>query len=85
MPLIAAVFAAVVVGAVGALWLRTPVEPAYLAVAALYACISANGVNYPKDLIRELALVLVMLPFVLAGSARRRLRARPPFAPPRES
>jgi hypothetical protein len=60
--------------------------PAYLAIAVLYACITPNGVQYPKDLIRELALVLTLLPFVLAArvtpaepaSARKYPRARLP-------
>ena len=77
---------AIIVAGIHALRLRNVVAPAFLAVAALYACITPNGVQYPKDLIRELALVLTLLPFVLAAraspvepaSARRYPRARLP-------
>jgi hypothetical protein len=87
--------AAIIIAAVVALRLRSVVSPAFLALAALYACITPNGIEYPKDLIRELALVITLLPFVLAARpatalatatspeassfARRYPRARPPF------
>ena len=57
MPLIIVVLLAIIVASVYALRLRTAVDPAFLAVALLYACITSKGVQYPKDLIRELALV----------------------------
>jgi hypothetical protein len=89
VPLIIVVALAMLVAGVRALRLRTAVDPAYLGLAALYACITSIGVQYPKDLIRELALVLTLLPFVLAAratalpeeppSARRYPRARLPF------
>lgn len=66
--LIIVVGAAIVVTAVYALRLRSVVAPAFLALAALYGCIATNGVEYPKDLIREVALVLTLVPFVLAAS-----------------
>jgi hypothetical protein len=66
VPLIIAVGLAIVVAAVYALRMRTAVDPAFLVVAVLYACISSKGVQYPKDLIRELALVVTMVPFALA-------------------
>jgi hypothetical protein len=68
--LIIVVAGVVIVAAVYALRMTNAVAPAFLAVAALYACITPNGVQYPKDLIRELALVLALVPFTLA--ARRR-------------
>jgi hypothetical protein len=76
------------VAAAYALRLRTAVQPAYLVVAALYACITANGVQYPKDLVRELAIVLTLLPFAFADPpafARTGPRARLPSVPPRGS
>ncbi len=87
VPLIIVVGLAIFVAAVYALQLRTVVAPAFLGIAALYACITPNGVQYPKDLIRELALVLTLLPFVFAtrstapdpASARRYPRAPLPF------
>lgn len=65
--LIIVVGVAILVTSIYALRLRSVVAPAFLAIALLYACITPNGVQYPKDLIRELALVLVLLPFVLAA------------------
>ena len=67
VPLIIVVGLAILTAAVFALRLRSVVDPAFLVLAALYACITPNGVQYPKDLTRELALVLVLLPFVLAA------------------
>ncbi|HEY8703367.1 MAG TPA: hypothetical protein VIL98_01345 [Gaiellaceae bacterium] len=84
--LIIVVGLAILVAGIYALRLRSVVAPAFLAIAVLYACITPNGVQYPKDLIRELALVLTLLPFVLAArapaepaSARKYPRARLPF------
>jgi hypothetical protein len=81
--LIIVVGLAILVAGIYALRLRSVVAPAFLAIAALYACITPNGVQYPKDLIRELALVLTLLPFVIAAraepaSARKYPRARLP-------
>jgi hypothetical protein len=67
VPLIITVGLAIAFAAIVALRLRTVVSPAFLAIAALYACITPNGVQYPKDLFRELALVLMLLPFVFAA------------------
>ncbi|HEY5057739.1 MAG TPA: hypothetical protein VII51_01865 [Gaiellaceae bacterium] len=69
VPLIIVVALAIVIGAVYALRLRSVVQPAFLALAALYACITESGVLYPKDLMRELALVLTLLPFAIAARA----------------
>jgi hypothetical protein len=84
--LIIVVGLAILVAGIYAARLRSVVAPAFLAIAVLYACITPNGVQYPKDLIRELALVLTLLPFVLAAratpaepaSARKYPRARLP-------
>jgi hypothetical protein len=67
--LIIVVGLAILVAGIYALRLRNVVAPAFLSIAVLYACITPNGVQYPKDLIRELALVLTLLPFVLAARA----------------
>jgi hypothetical protein len=91
--LIIVVGAAIVVAAIYALRASNVVHPAFLALAALYACITPNGVQYPKDLIRELALVLTLLPFAIAAratpgepaSVHRYLRAPRPFRRRRES
>lgn len=86
VPLIIVVGLAILVAGVYSLRLSNVVHPAFLAIALLYACITPNGVQYPKDLFRELALVLTLLPFAIAarptpavpGSERRYLRARLP-------
>jgi len=83
VPLIAAVGLAIFVASAFSLRLRNLIQPPFLALAAVYACISANGVQYPKDLIRELALVLTLLPFALA--VRTDPPARPPSPRPRGS
>jgi hypothetical protein len=70
LPLIVVVGSAIVVAALVSLRLRSPVHPVYLALAALYACITPNGVQAAKDLIRELAPVLTLLPFALVARAR---------------
>jgi hypothetical protein len=62
---------AVLIGSLYAARLASVVAPAFLALVALYACITPNGVQYPKDLIRELAPVLTLLPFVLVSRADR--------------
>ena len=69
VPLIVVVGLAILVGAICGLRLRNVVHPAFLAMAALYACITPNGVQYPKDIFRELALVLTLLPFAIAARA----------------
>lgn len=71
VPLLAVTALAIVTAAIFALRLRTVVDPVFLALAVLYACIISKGVQYPKDLIRELAPVLLLLPFVLASGRRR--------------
>jgi hypothetical protein len=65
--LIIMVGAAIIAGAAYALKFRHVVAPVFLVLAALYACITPNGVEYPKDLIREVALVLTLVPFVVAA------------------
>jgi hypothetical protein len=78
VPLIVCVAAAIILGIVCALRSPTPVALAFLPLAIVYFCITPNGVQYPKDLIRELALVLTLLPFVVAirASALPRQRVR---------
>lgn len=71
VPLLAVTALAIVAATVLALRLRTVVDPVFLVLAALYACIVSKGVQYPKDLIRELAPVLLLLPFVFARTRQR--------------
>ena len=67
VPLIIVVGLAILIGAIRALRLRVAVDAAFLALAVLYACGNRTAFQYPKDLIREIALVLLLLPFVLAA------------------
>jgi hypothetical protein len=93
VPLIIVVGLAIIIASIYAARLRTVVDPAFLAIALLYACITSKGVQYPKDLIRELALVVTLVPFVLAtrtspedsASERKYPRARLSFRQRSES
>lgn len=92
VPLIVVAGLLILVAGIRALRVVTAVDVALLVLAALYACGSTNAFQYPKDLIREPALVLLLVPFVLASapgrspeSARRCRRARRPSARRRES
>ena len=58
---------AILIGGSRAMRLRYAVDVAYLMLALLYACANRTAFQYPKDLIREIALVLLLLPFVLAA------------------
>jgi hypothetical protein len=71
VPLLVAAALAILVATGAALRLRTVVDPVYLVLTALYVCIVSKGVQYPKDLIRELAPVLFLLPFALACGRQR--------------
>jgi hypothetical protein len=67
VPLIVVAGMLILIGAIWALRLRTIVDPALLVLVGLYACGAASAFQYPKDLIREPALVLLLIPFVLAA------------------
>jgi hypothetical protein len=69
VPLILVLGLLILVGATRALRLRDAVDVALVVLAALYACGSTNAFQYPKDLIREPALVLLLVPFVLGARA----------------
>jgi hypothetical protein len=70
IPLILVVLLLILVAAIRALRLATALDVALLVLAALYACGSTNAFQYPKDLIREPALVLLLVPFVLFSAGR---------------
>jgi hypothetical protein len=67
VPLIIVFALLILIAAIRALRVRTEVEVSLLVLAALYACASTNAFQYPKDLIREPALVILLVPFVLAS------------------
>jgi hypothetical protein len=77
VPLIVVGWLAILVAMLYALRLRNVVHPSYLALTAVYACITSKGVQYPKDLIRELAPLLTLLPFAFLQTTAT---ASPPLA-----
>ncbi len=66
-PLLAAFGGLVIVGLVLAARLRTPVDPVYLLMGLLMSTLGPLGMLYAKDMIRETALPLMLLPVVVAG------------------
>jgi hypothetical protein len=62
-----AALAAVVLGLVRAIRLRSPVDAVYVLLAILMVYLRWNQILYPKDLIRGLAFAFVLLPWVLAA------------------
>lgn len=66
-PLLAAFGGLVVVGMVLAARLRTPVDPVYLLIGLLMSTLGPLGMLYAKDMIRETALPLLLMPVVIAG------------------
>jgi hypothetical protein len=69
VPLLAVAGAALAFGAFRALRLRTPVDAVYLAFMPVVFAMNKWGLMYAKDMIRELAIPLVLLPAVVAGYA----------------
>ncbi|MDQ3964362.1 MAG: hypothetical protein M3277_10690 [Actinomycetota bacterium] len=66
-PLLAAFGGLVILGLVLAVRLRSPVDPIYLLIALLISTLGPLGMLYAKDMIRETALPLMLLPAVVAG------------------
>lgn len=71
-PLIAATMAIILVGLVVSARLSELVDAPYLFLGLIAAALQPIGVLYPKDLIREVALPLLLVPLVLAVAARAR-------------
>jgi hypothetical protein len=67
VPLIIVGVLVILVAAIRAARLSGAVDVSFIVLAALYACGSTNAFQYPKDLIREPALVFLLVPFVLAA------------------
>lgn len=72
-PLIAAFGGVLVVGLVVALRMRTPVDPVYVLMTLLIATLGPLGMLFPKDMIREVSIPLVLLPAVFASLRSRTL------------
>ncbi|HEX2296823.1 MAG TPA: hypothetical protein VHN37_16140 [Actinomycetota bacterium] len=66
-PLLAAVGAAMIAGLVRAVTVRNPVAFAFVLLGLLALALRPLGVLFPKDLIRELSIPLMLLPLVLAA------------------
>lgn len=66
-PLLAAVGAALLVGLVQAVRVRNPVGAVFVLLALLALALRPLGVLFPKDMIRELSIPLMLLPLVLAA------------------
>jgi hypothetical protein len=69
IPLLAITAGAIVVGVVRALRLRSPFDVIFLLLALLVITLNWLILLYPKDVVRELALVPLLLPAVIAGVA----------------
>lgn len=82
-PLLAAVMAILLLGFVASSRVTNIVDAPYFFLALIAAALQPIGVLYPKDLIREVAIPLVLVPFVVAVAARVTADgdARAPTAP----
>lgn len=69
-PMLAAAAAVLGTGVVLAARLRHVVDGPYLLLATLTLCLQPLGVLYPKDMIREVSMPLLLLPLVIALSLR---------------
>jgi hypothetical protein len=68
--LLAVVGALLLIGMVRALRLTSPLDPIFLILAILVLSLTWYGVLYPKDLLREAAVPLALLPAVIAAARR---------------
>ena len=73
VPLLVVVAAALIAGAVRALRVRSPLDVVYLLFFLLAALLNWWTLLYPKDLIRELVVPLLLLPAVFATLPARAL------------
>jgi hypothetical protein len=77
--LLVVVGALLLIGVVRAVRIATPLDPVFLLGAVLVFCLNWYGVLYPKDLLREVAVPMALLPAVIAARRHPGL-ARPPSA-----
>jgi hypothetical protein len=68
---LAAILGVLAVTALAGLRLRAPVDPIYLALAAVVACLAPNGTQLLRDAFRNTSLLLVLVPFVIASAPLR--------------
>jgi hypothetical protein len=71
-----ALLALLVLTGVRALRFRSPVDPVYLALAALVACLAPIATVLERDALRNTSILLVLVPFVRATSWNTRPRGR---------
>jgi hypothetical protein len=71
--LIAAFGGALILGLLLAAMTKTPIDPVYILLTLVIATLGPLGMLYPKDMIREVTMPLLLLPVVIAGAhaARR--------------
>ena len=67
VPLIIVAGLLILFAAIRAIRLRSAVDASLLVLALLYACAVKGAFQYPKDLIREPAFVLLLAPYVFAS------------------
>lgn len=67
-PLLAAAAALLVTGLVCASRLRSPLDGPYILLTLLALCLQPIGVLFPKDMIREIAMPLLLVPVILGTS-----------------
>lgn len=66
---IAAVAGLLIIGFVAAIRWRSSIHTVFFPLAVVVACLSPLGVLYPKDLIREVAAPIALVPLVLAAGS----------------
>lgn len=71
---IAAVAGVLILGFIASARLRSGLHTAYIPLALIVACLSPLGVMYPKDLIREVAVAVALVPMAVAASSTAALR-----------
>lgn len=67
LPLLIAVAVTLLIGAAAALRLRSPVDPPFLGLVAIVSLLTWLALLYPKDLLRNVATLFYLMPFVIAG------------------
>ena len=75
LPLLTVSAAALTVGLVRSVRLRSFIQPIFIVMALLILSLNSVGVLYPKDLLRETAITMLLLPAAIAG--RRESRGPP--------
>ena len=79
LPIIVPLLALLAIAGVRALRLRTPVDVVYLLLGALVACLAWGGTYILRDALRNVSLLLALVPFVLVSTPLLR-PAREPSA-----